>query len=313
MKNFDIAKIFYEIADLLDIKGVQWEPRAYRKGAQSLENLSEDVSDIYEKGSIKALMEIPGIGKALAEKIESYIKTGKIKKLEELKASFPKHFDELLEIPGMGPKKALLLNKELNIKSVKDLEKAIAQHKIAKIKTLGEKTEQNILQGIELLKKGQERRLIGFALPIAEQIRDALLDKPFVEKAVIAGSLRRRKETIKDIDILVASSEPKKVMDFFSSMKIIKRIIAKGDTKTSVILDNNMQSDLRVIPESQLGSALQYFTGSKEHGVKLRKIVVQKGMKLSEYGLFDRKTNTLLASKTEEEIYKKIGLQYPEP
>jgi DNA polymerase (family X) len=313
MKNFDIAKIFYEIADMLDIKGVQWEPRAYRKGAQTLENLSKDIEEVYEKGGIKELKKIQSIGDALAKKIESYIKTGKIQKYEDLKKSFPEHFNELIQIQGMGPKKALLLREKLGIKTVKDLEKAIKQHKLANLKNLGEKTEKNIAQGIELYKKGQERRLLGFALPIAKEIKEKLENLKEIKKVVIAGSLRRRKETIKDIDILVISSKPKKVMNFFTSINSVKRIIAKGDTKSSVLLDNNMQVDLRVISESQFGSALQYFSGSKEHGVKLRQIAIKKCMKLSEYGLFDRNTNKLLVSKTEKEIYNKIGLQYPEP
>ncbi len=310
MKNIEIAKMFYEIADILEMQGVNWKPAAYRKAARALESLSEDIGEIYKSGKLE---EIPGIGQALAGKIKEYIETGKIHKYEELKKTVPKGITKLMEIQGLGPKKVKTLYKKLGISSVKELEKAAKQHKISKIPLFKEKTEENILKGLELYKTGEGRTLLHLILPIAERITNDLKNLKEVDKIVAAGSLRRRKETVRDVDILAASKNPEKVMDFFTSMAIVKRVLAKGPTKSSVITREGMQVDLRVVEPEIFGSALLYFTGSKEHNIALRGLAIKKGYKLSEYGLFTKKGDKRIAGRTEEEVYKKLGMAYIEP
>ncbi|MDO8741459.1 MAG: DNA polymerase/3'-5' exonuclease PolX [Candidatus Woesearchaeota archaeon] len=313
MKNLEIAALFYEIADMLEMQNVQWKPQAYRKAAKGLEALGEDVEEIYKKEGIDGFRKIPGVGENLALKIEQYIKTGKINEYEKLKRSMPAHLNDLMAISSLGPKKAIILNKKLGIKSVGDLGRAIKQHRIAKLFGFGAKTEENILRGIELMKRGQERKLLGIVLPIARDIAAKLKKLKEVDKIEVGGSIRRRKETIRDIDILITSKKPAPVMDLFTSLPDVDRVLAKGITKSSVILKNNMQVDLRVLDPKCFGAALQYFTGNKEHNIILRERAIKKGLKLSEYGLFNKKTNRLVAGKTEEEVYKKLGLPYIEP
>jgi len=313
MKNLEIANLFYHIADILEMRNVQWKPRAYRRAAQAIESLSEPIEEIYKKGGKKALMEIPGIGASLAEHIEEYLKTGEVKEFNELLKKTPKGVEEMMHLEGLGPKKVQFLFQKLKIKSIKELEEAVKKHKLAGLPGFGKKTEENILRAIEFYRKGQERTLLGIALPIAQEIVEKLRKLKEVNSINYAGSLRRMKETIGDIDILVTSSNPQRVMDFFTTMPDVLRIIAKGKTKSTVILKGNMQADVRVVDDKSFGAALQYFTGSKEHNIKLREIAIKKGYKLSEYGLFDKKTNKYIAGRTEEEVYKKLGLPYIEP
>ncbi|MEM2121796.1 MAG: DNA polymerase/3'-5' exonuclease PolX [Candidatus Woesearchaeota archaeon] len=309
MKNLEVAKLLYDIADMLDILGEAFKPQAYRKAAKSIEGLGEDIEVYYKNGKLE---EIPGVGKSISEKIIEFLETGKSSYYEELKKKVPGGVSTLIEIPGMGPKRAMYLYKNLGIKSIEELEDAAKKGKLRELNGFGEKSEQDILKGIEILRKGQERFLLGVALPIAEEIVGRLKTLKEVQKISIAGSLRRMKETIGDLDILVVSNSPEKVMDFFTSMKEVQNIIAKGTTKSSVILKNNLQVDLRVIEDKSFGSALQYFTGSKEHNIALREICKKKNLKLSEYGLFD-KNDKMIAGKNEEDIYKKLGMQYIEP
>lgn len=312
MKNLELAKIFYDIADILELKNVEWKPVAYRKAARALESLSEDVETIYTKGGIKALEEIPGIGEGIAKKIIEFIETGKVKEYAKLKKTIPAGLSDLLEVPGLGPKKAAFLYKKLKIKSIKDLERAAKKHKISKLATFKKKSEENILQGIKIYKGGQERKMLGIALPVANDIVGSLRKLKAVGLVSIAGSLRRRMETVKDIDILVMSKKPKEVMGAFTKLPMVKQVIAKGATKSSVLLKNNLQVDLRVVPKESFGAAMQYFTGSKDHNIKLRKIAIEKKLKLSEYGVFDKKGKRV-AGATEKEVYKKLGLAYIEP
>lgn len=313
MKNIEIAKIFYEIADILEMKNVQWKPRAYRKAAKALESLSEDVEVIYKKGGIKALEEIPGVGQRLAKKIIEYIETGKIKEHQRLTKKIPKGLDELMEVMGLGPKKVMVLYKKLGIKNIKDLEKAVKKHKLKNVFRFGEKTEENILKGLEVFKRGKQRILLGLALPTANNIIKQLKILKEIHKIEYAGSLRRMQETIGDIDILVTASNPEPVMNLFTKLPDVARVFAKGKTKSSVLLKNGMQADVRVVEDASFGSAMQYFTGNKEHNIRLREIAIKKGLKLSEYGLFNKKTNKKVAGKTEEEVYKKLNMPYIEP
>lgn len=308
--NPKLAGIFYEIADILEIKKVQWKPAAYRNAARAIEGLSEDVRDIYNEKGERGLEEIPGVGEAIAKKIIEYIKTGKVKHLEELKSTIPEGLNELLKVPGIGAKKALKLYNGLGIKSVRELENAAKEHKIAGIETFREKTEENILEGIEFMKKRGKRILLGIALPVAKKILNEIGNVEGVRKAIVGGSLRRMEETIGDIDILVAALDYK-AADYFVKMPIVKKVIARGNTKSSVVTKDNMQADLRIVMPESFGSALQYFTGNKSHNIKLRNIAIKKGYKLSEYGLFKGKKQ--VAGKTEEEVYKKLGMSYIEP
>ncbi|MEM4254093.1 MAG: DNA polymerase/3'-5' exonuclease PolX [Candidatus Woesearchaeota archaeon] len=309
-KNSEIAGIFYEMADLLEMQGVQWKPRAYRNAARAVD-AAEDVELILKKGGKKALMEIPGIGESIADKIIEYIDTGRIKEYEKLTGKLPEGVHAMMHIMGVGPKKAWRLYKELNIRSVDELEKACKQGKIRQLKGFGAKTEEDILKGIATLRKGQERINLGKAWLISQEIIQHLKKLKEVKVITPAGSLRRMQETIGDIDILVISVKPEIVMDTFVSMPDVVRVLARGKTKSSVQLKDGVNADVRVLEPRSFGAALQYFTGSKDHNIALRQIAIRKGLKLSEYGLFKGKKQ--VAGKTEEEIYKKLGLQYVEP
>jgi len=313
MKKLEFAKLLYEMADILDIQGVDWKPQALRKAARNIETLPQDIEDVYRKEGEEGLRKIPGVGEGIAKKIIEYLKTGRLKEYDELKKLVPKGVEELMSVQGLGPKKAWKLYKELNIDSLEKLEKLAKEGKIRKIEGFGQKSEEDILRGLELVRKGKERMLLGTALPIANEIVEKLRKSRDVKRAELGGSIRRRKETIGDIDILVISDKPLKVMDYFTSLPDVQTVLAKGDTKSSVVLKEGLNCDLRVLEEKQYGAALMYFTGSKDHNIVLRNVAIRKGMKLSEYGLFDDKTGKLIASKTEEEIYKKLGMDYIEP
>ncbi len=308
MHNQEIAKILYEISEYLVMQDVPFKPYAYEKAAITLETLEEDVLDIYKKGGLRALEDIPGVGASIAEKIEEFIKTGHIKYYEQLKKKMPVKIDELTAIEGIGPKIVWKLYKELGIKGIKDLERAAKAGKIRGLRDFGEKTEQNILQGITFLKRSKGRFLLGEILPIVKEVYDKLKNLKEVEKVDYCGSIRRMKETIGDVDFLVVSKNPGKVMNFFVSLPGIIKIWGKGTTKASVRMRRGFDMDIRVVPTKNYGAALQYFTGNKDHNIELRKIAIDKGLKLSEYGLF--KGSKMIAGKTEEEIYKKLGLDW---
>ncbi len=311
MKNQELAKILYEIADYLEMEGVAFKPYAYQKAAITLETLEEDVAEIYKKGGLEALKEIPGVGESIALKIEEYLKTGKIKYYEKFKKRLPLNLEEIISVEGMGPKRAKILYQKLGIRTLKDLEKAAKAHKIASLFGFGEKTEKNILEGIKFLKRSKGRFLLGEILPIVKEVDEKLKSLKEVEKIDPAGSLRRMKETIGDVDFLVISKKPEKVMDFFVSLPGVIKIWGKGQTKASVRMKEGFDMDIRVVPKRSYGSALQYFTGSKEHNIITRRIAMDKGLKLSEYGLFKRKK--MIAGETEEGIYKVLGMEWIPP
>ena len=309
--NLDLAKIFSEFALLYEMQGDRFRSRAYDKGAFNLETLSENVKSIYEKEGLKGLEDLAGIGRGMAEKIEEYIKTGEIKEYDQLKKKMPVEIEELSAIEGMGVKTIATLYKELGVKNLKDLEKVAKAGKISKLAGFGEKKEKNILEGIEMVKKNTGRMLIGYALPRAKGIMEEFQNMKEVANISTAGSLRRRFETIGDIDILIASDDAKAVLDKFVTMPGIVKVWGKGPTKASVRVKGNFDIDLRVVPEESWGAALQYFTGSKAHNIKVRQIAIEKGLKLNEYGVFRGKKN--IASKTEADVYEAIGLEYMEP
>lgn len=310
-KNNDVAKILYEIADLLEIQNVQWKPQAYRKAAQTVESLAEDISVVAKEGR---LADLPGIGEHIAKKIEEMVKSGKLAYFEKLKKEIPIDIESLFQIEGLGPKKIKFLYQKLHVRTVEDLQDAAEQGKLRKLHGFGEKTEQHILQSIERLqKRGPARIILGMAVPIAEEIVKNLKAVKGVQEVTVAGSYRRGKETIGDIDILIAGTNAKSAMNAFVKLSGVAAVLAHGATKSSIRLENGIQVDVRVVEKNQYGSALQYFTGSKEHSVALRKLALKKGLTLSEYGLSTLKGKKVVASKTEEEIYQKLGLQYIPP
>ncbi|MCL6500767.1 MAG: hypothetical protein K6T16_01890 [Candidatus Pacearchaeota archaeon] len=311
MHNQEVARIFFEMADILEMQNVQWKPQAYRRAAKVIATMAEDVEKIYARKGLKGLEDIPGVGKNMANKIVEYLKTGKIKAHEKLKASVSAKVGELMEVQGLGPKKIKKLNLMLGIKTIKDLEKAIREHKIAKLPGFGEKSEADLAEALKM--KKEKRRPLQEVLPIAEHIVEELKKSQVVDKIDVAGSIRRKKETVRDIDILVATKNPSRVMDIFTSMPEVSKVLAKGPTKSAVILKNGIQADVRVVDKKSYGAALIYFTGSKEYNIRLREYAMKRGFKLSEYGLFDRKTGAFVVGATEEEIYKKLGLKYVKP
>lgn len=311
MKNQELSKIFFEIANYLEIDGVSFKPFAYRKVAMVLDSLKDDVGEIYRNGGTKALQEIPGVGEGIANAIEEYLKTDKIKQFEQLKKKLPFKVDELLKVEGLGPKKIKVLYQKLKVKNLKDLEKAAKAHKIAPLFGFGEKTEKNILQGLEFLKKSKGRFLLGEIMPSVKEVIVRLKNQKEIKAVSVAGSVRRQKETIGDIDILVVSEDSKETAKFFVSMPEVEKIWANGETKCSVRFKEGFDIDLRMVEQKSFGSALQYFTGSKEHNIATRKIAIEKGLKLSEYGVFSGEKQ--IAGKTEEDVYKAIGLPYIEP
>jgi len=302
--------MLYEIADLLELKGVQFKPRAYRTAARNINSLSESIEDYYVDGELK---EISGVGESIASKIKEILDTGRLRYLDDLRKEFPENLQELLNIQGLGPKRIIKLYEDLDIKNLEDLEEALKNNEIRKLEGFGEKSEENIFKGIKLYKESQERFLLGDILPIALELKEKLEEQQIAKKVQIAGSIRRRKETIGDIDILITSDEPEEIMDYFVNLDIVNRVLSKGLTKSSVITEKNLQIDLRVVDPSSFGSALLYFTGSKEHNVKLRKIALDHNWKLSEYGLRDKKKNEVIAGEDESKIYELLGMAYISP
>ena len=328
MKNLEIAELLNEIADYLELKEEKFKIRAYRKAALVIQSLSGDIEEIWEKGKLEG---IPSVGEGIAKKISDFLQDGKSAYLEKLKKQTPVDMESLGQIEGLGSKTVAKLYKKLNIKNIKELEKAAKKGRIRNIFGFGSIFEKNILKSIKFSRSSSDRHLLGSVLQIADEITVELKRLKEISKIQIAGSTRRRKETIRDIDILITSKKPEKVMNFFVKMDNVSDVLAHGNTKSSVRLDEGIQVDVRVIDKKSYGTALLYFTGSKEHNIRLRKIAIDKKMKLSEYGLFNkllnsknskalensknfqRKTNKLLAGKTENEVYKKLGMSYIEP
>ena len=311
MSNKDLASIFSKIALYLEIDDVPFKPQAYERVAGAIEALQESVEGIYKREGVKGLEGIPGVGRGIAERIEEYIKTGKIKEYEGLREKIPVDIEELTRIEGIGPKMVRDLYKHLKIKTLGDLEKAARAGKIRGLPHFGEKTEQNILQGIEFVRRSKGRWLLGTIYPFVEDLVGKLEDSPFITRAVAAGSFRRMKETIGDVDILITTKKPEKAIEYFLSLVPYEKIWGKGATKVSVRTTEGFDIDMRVLPQEIFGAGLQYFTGSKEHNVRLRTYAASKGYKLSEYGLFRGKK--LVACKTEEEVYRALGMAYIDP
>ena len=307
MRNKEVSQKFYELASYLEILGeMKFKINAYIEAARRIENLSIPIENLAKEGK---LTEIKGIGEGIAKKIIQYLETGKIDKLEEAKKQIPETLIELLNIPGVGPRGAYTLYKKLGIKNIEDLKKAALEGKIRELDGFGPKKEENILKALQDAKKKEARRInLGVALPIAEYVKEDLINGTSIDKIEICGSIRRMKETIGDIDILVTSNNPNEVMDYFTNMEIVKEIINKGDTKSTIITPEGIQIDVRVVEPISFGAAVQYFTGSKQHNVKIRELAIKKGLKVNEYGVFKIDNEKRVCGEKEEEVYNILGL-----
>ncbi|MBI4280242.1 MAG: DNA polymerase/3'-5' exonuclease PolX [Armatimonadetes bacterium] len=310
MKNLELARIFNDIADMLEIKEDRFRVQAYRRAARAMEALTEDVAEVAARDR---LMDISGIGKGLAEKIIEYLKTGQMKYYDELRASLPRGVLTLMQVPEIGPKTALLLHEKLGIESIDDLEKACKEGRVRTLPRMGARTEENIVKGIELIRRTRERLPLGAVLPHAREILERLGHLKAVQQASTAGSIRRMRETIGDIDVLVTSTDPEAVMETFTTLPAVQRVLSKGTTRSSVVLDVGIQADVRVVEPEAFGAALQYFTGSKEHNIKVRERAVRRGLKINEYGVFRIEDDARVAGRTEEDVYRAIALPWIPP
>ena len=315
MLNQKLSKIFDEFAKLLEINEVPFKPAAYEKAARAMEGSIENIGEIYKKEGEEGLLKISGVGKGIAGKITEYIKTGKIKDFEKLKKKLPLNVSELTAVEGVGPKLLKVFYDKLKIKNINDLEKAAREEKLAKLPRLGEKLQEKILKSIEFRKRVGKRFLLGDVYELTKEIEKRLAEISGVKNVSVAGSFRRGKETVGDLDFLVAlkpGANSKDVMDYFVSMPEVEHVYSRGDTKSTARFDNELDADLRVVEEKSFGAALQYFTGSKEHNVALRKIAIEKGYKLNEYGL-NSTNGKYVAGKTEDEVYEALGLKFIPP
>lgn len=312
MKNSEVSKVFRDIADLLELKGENvFKIRAYQKAARAIEYHPRELKVMIDDG--EDLQNIPAVGEAIAKKATELITTGKLAYYENLKAEFPQGITNLLVIPGIGPKTASKLSTELGVSSVDELERAIGEGRVAQLSRLGEKSADNILHQIQALRRKDRRIPIGEALPVVDEIIGALHTISGVRNLTAAGSLRRFRETVGDIDLMGTADNPKKVIDAFIALPHVAEVLARGSTKASVIVAGGLQVDLRLVEHDSFGSLLQYFTGSKQHNISLREREHKHGLKLSEYGITDVATDKLEKFSTEEDFYRRLGLQYIPP
>ena len=312
MKNSAIAKVFYDIADLLELKGeIPFKIRAYQKAARAIEHSPTEIEQIVkDEGDLR---EIPGVGEAIAKKITELVTTGRLHYYDELRAEFPEGISTLLDIPGVGPKIALRLSTELGIQSIDDLEAAIRDGRVASLPRLGDKMAENILRQIQAVRTKERRIPIGEALPVVEEIIHELREAPGLRNLIPAGSLRRFRETVGDIDLMGTADDREMVLDAFVSLPQVKEVLAKGGTKASVLVPGDLQVDLRLVEHDSFGSLLQYFTGSKQHNIILRERGHRQKLKLSEYGITDLETGELEKFATEEAFYQRLRLQFIPP
>lgn len=309
MKNRLVAEKLRELGDLLEARDVEWKPRAYRRGADVVESLDSDVADLDEEG----LMELPGVGESIASKIREIVDTGELGELRELKEELPIAVEELTAVEGVGPKTARKLYEELGVKDLEELEAAAREHRIRELEGFGERSEEKILGGIDFAKRAREREFLGHVLPVARGIEAFLGSLDATERVDIAGSIRRRKETIGDVDVLATSSDPGEVNEAFVSMRDVAEVLQQGETRSSVRLEDGLEVDLRIVDDGSYGSALMYFTGSKEHNVEVRSRSIELGYKLNEYGLFGESEDRRVAGSSEDEVYAELDMDYVAP
>ena len=311
LKNKEIAQKLRLIAKYLEMKDVDYKPFAYERAADSIMALDRSAAFIYEEEGREGIENISGVGKAIADKLEELILTGEIEHLQKLKDKLPVDLENLLRVEGLGPKSIKKLYDNLGVVDLKTLKKEAKDGRVATLDGFGEKTQQNILEAIQFLEKDEGKWSLGEVLPVAEEIYTRLENLKEVKKISFAGSLRRKKEVVGDIDILVSASKTEKIMEVFTNFESVEKILGQGETKSSIRLREGFDADLRVVDSSSFGSALQYFTGSKSHNIKMRKIAISNGFKLNEYGIF--KDGKKVAGETEEEIYKKLGMSFVPP
>jgi DNA polymerase (family X) len=310
-RNFEVARLFYEMASLLEARNESvFRIRAYQRAAQALETLTEDVAAVAARRGLTAL---PGIGRDLAARIDEYLTTGRIGQLDALRAELPAGFLSLLEIRGLGPRTARTLWEQRGVDSIETLEALCRSGAIVGVAGIGDKTRANILKSIERWKAGRARTPLATAWAIALQVSEALRAHGGVERLEIAGSLRRMRDTVKDVDLLVTSTDPARVIRTFTTLPSVAEVTAQGPTKASVRHQDGLAIDLRVVEPVALGAALQYFTGSKDHNVRVREMASRRGLRISEYGVFDEATGTRVAGGTEEEVYATVGLPWIPP
>ena len=309
MKNREIADLFEKMADILEFKGENpFKVRAYRKASRIIGDLTQDIEEVAGGGTLK---DVPGIGEGMAEKIAEYIRTGKVSKFEEVRKGVSDELIAVMDIPGMGPKTLSMLHKEKGISNLSELEKAVEDGSIIGLPGIAEKKVENIRRGIQLLRQSRGRMNLGTAFPVAKRIVEVLREKVGSKKIEWAGSLRRMRENIGDIDILATGPDRDKIIYGFTHLPEVKEVLASGETKASVIVEGGMQIDLRVVQESSYGAALQYFTGSKGHNIHLRGIAKARGIKINEYGVF--KGDRRIGGKEEKEVYDALGMKWMEP
>jgi DNA polymerase (family 10) len=308
--NDNVEAMLLEFADLLSIVSQDaFKPRAYEKAARAVGGYHAEISELGEKG----ILAIPNVGRSIADKIVEYLRSGTVPELEELRSKIPAGVRQMTAIPGFGPKKAMQVYQELGIDNVEDLVTAAQDGALKELKGFSKKTEENILAGVRRAQQEGGRVQVNVALDLARLLLDRLSSIPSVRRAAYAGSLRRMRETIGDVDLLVASEEPGPIMEAFTGYGVVDRVIASGDTKSSVVTRAGLQVDLRVIPLEAWGAAMIYFTGSKAHNIRIREMAVRQGLKLNEYGLYVAKTGKLIVAETEEEVYERLGLPWIPP
>ncbi len=311
MENKEIAKIFLEISQYLQMKEISFKSRAYRRAGIYLETTSIDLRQIYKEDGLKGLRDLPTIGDSIAKKIVEYLQTGQVRYYQKLKKEIPIKLSQLTSIEGIGPKTVQRLYRNLAVKNIADLEKVAKAKKIRNLPGFGKKSEENILEFIRIFKKQRGRFLLGEALPLAQKIVDQLSSLPEVEKISLAGSIRRMKETIGDVDILAVATKPTKVMNYFVALPEVEKVWGRGETKSSIRLKSGFDVDLRIVRRKSYGAALQFFTGSKEHNIALRRMAIQEKLKLNEYGIYHG--NQKIAGQTEEEFYRVLKMSWPPP
>jgi len=309
--NRKLAEIFFEVADIYQLKKVRWKPQAYRLAAQTLESLYVDVSEIYKKEGAKGIDNLPGIGEGMTKKIIEYLKTGKINEFERLKKSLPMGLYKMMQVPGIGPKKASMFYYKKGIKNVKELKQAAKQGKLIGLPGFKKRAEEKVVEGIKIFKRSKGRISYEDAKKIANPIVRSLKRLSEVKQLVVGGSFRRKKPTIRDIDIIILSNKPESVISKFVKLKFVDKVLGKGKEKATIITKKGMQVDIRIFSRDEFGAGLLYFTGDKQHNIYLRKIAIKKSWKLNEYGLFEK--NKKIAGSSEKEIYRKLGLKYINP
>ena len=308
--NDAVEAMLIEYADLLSILfDDPYKPRAYEKAARAVGGYPVDL----EGKDLPEILKIPSVGRSIGEKVEEFLTSGTMAELEALREKIPPGVRDMMSIPGLGPKKAMVIYRELGVGSVDELVVAIEEDRVAALPRFGAKTQENIARGIGQLQSAGGRVKIDEALGVAEVFVDALSSLPSARRVAYAGSLRRMKETIGDVDLLVAGDDARTVMHAFVAQPTVARVLAHGDAKTSIVTDPGLQVDLRVVPEAAWGAAMIYFTGSKAHNIRIREMAVRAGLKLNEYGLFDAKSGELLAAETEADVYGRLDMAFIEP